>query len=357
MRLLKKIPMYIFIAINLLMIVAMNFCAYTSYLHPQSHPHLAYFGLMFPVFLVATACFVPFWLIFKWKLTALPLVGMLLCAGSVRTYVPVNIPVTPPEGCLKFLSYNVMSFGDDRKSPWEENPILHYMLESGADIICMQEGRKDFIDKALDTIARIYPYYSLELTPNNYIACFSKFPIDSVMKFDYPSKSNASYVYEMLVDEDTVLVINNHFESYRLSKEDKADYKSIFENYKHPDQNDSDLKYLTLTDKLAHCDSLRGIQTDSVAAFVERNRGRYIIACGDFNSSPISYTHRRMTEELNDAYTRTGNGPGLSYNRSGMYFRLDNILVSPNITAYGAKVDRSIKTSDHYPIYCFVKLE
>ena len=80
-----------------------------------------------------------------------------------------------------------------------------------------------------------------------------------------------------------------------------------------------------------------------------------MIVCGDFNTSPISYTHRRLTEYLNDAYTRTGNGVGNSYNRSGMYFRIDNILVSPDITPYGAIVDKSIKTSDHYPIFCFIK--
>ena len=65
----------------------------------------------------------------------------------------------------------------------------------------------------------------------------------------------------------------------------------------------------------------------------------------------------RLAEELDDAYTRSGNGPGISYHLSGMYFRLDHIFVSPNIKAYGAKVDNTIQDSDHYPIYCFINLE
>ena len=355
MKLLKTIPLFLFIAINLLVIVAMNFCAYTSTLPPQDHPTLSYYGLMFPAFLVVDVFFVVFWLIFKWKVAALPLAGMLLCVSSVRAYFPLNVSATPPEGSIKILSYNVMAFGKGSEQDWESNPILNYMMASGADIICLQEANKAIIDKAMDRIVEVYPYHSLELRSDNYILCFSKFPICNVEMIDYPTKSNYSFVYTVLVGGDTLWVINNHLESYRLSDEDKADYKSIIKNYKHPERNDSETKYLGLVDKLAYHDSIRGYQVDSVAKFVERHTGQYVIACGDFNASPISYPHHRMTELLNDAYTRSGNGAGVSYNRSGMYFRLDHIFVSPNITPYAAKVDKTIKESDHYPISCFVK--
>ena len=357
MKLLKTIPLIIFIAINLFLIVAMNFCAYTSLLPPQDFPGFSYFGLMFPVFLVANLCFVPFWLIFKWKLTALPVAGMLLCAGGIRAYAPFNVSSTPPEGCLKVLSYNVMAFGDEKTFGLEKNPILRYVLDSDADILCLQEARKNFVDRALAQFDSLYPYNSLELTPDNYLACFSRYPILSVTRIDYPSDNNRSFAYEVLVGEDTLLVINNHLESYRLSREDKDDYKSIIVNYQHPEANDTETKYQGLTEKLSWHDSIRGLQVDSVAAFIEQNQGRPMVVCGDFNATPISYSHYRLTRLLNDAYTRTGNGPGLSYNRSGMYFRLDHILVSSNVAAYGAKVDRSISVSDHYPIYCFIKLE
>ena len=157
--------------------------------------------------------------------------------------------------------------------------------------------------------------------------------------------------------EDTLLVINNHLESYKLSPEDKDDYNSILKNYKHPEENDSETKYLSLTEKIALHDSIRGLQVDSVADFMLRNQGRHAVLCGDLNATPVSYVHHRLTKYLDDAYTRSGNGPGISYNMSRMYFRLDHILVSPNVKAYGAKVDNTIKHSDHYPISCFVKLE
>ena len=357
MKLLKTIPLVLFIAINLLMIVAMNFCAYTSCLPPQDMPQWSYFGLMFPFFLAANVFFVVFWLIFKWKWVLLPLAGMAFCANSVRAYFPINLPKEHPVGSIKVLSYNVEAFGKEKSGGWEENPIMQYLLRSGADVICLQEAQKSIVDSALDSISVIYPYHHFELETDNYITCFSKFPIESVTKIDYPTTTNHSYVYEMQVGEDTLLLINNHLESYRLSPEDKDNYKSIIKNYKHPEQNDSETKYLSLTEKIMTHDSIRGMQVDSVVAFVAKNRGKHIVLCGDLNSTPISYVHHCLTEELDDAYTRSGNGVGISYHRSGMYFRIDHILVSPNIKAYGAKVDSSIKDSDHYPIYCFIKLE
>ena len=357
MRLLKTIPLLFFIAINLLMIVAMNFCAHTSWLPPQDFSKWSYWGLMFPVFLAINVLFVLFWLIFKWKLILLPLAGMALCANSVRAYFPINFPSEPPAGSIKVLSYNVMAFGNDESTSWNENPIMRYLLGSEADIICLQEAKKRLVDDAMDSISSIYPYSHYQLENDNYVAFLSKFPIVSVKKIEYPSATNHSYAYEILVKEDTLLVINNHLESYKLTTEDTDDYKSILQNYKHPEQNDSETKYLSLTEKIANHDSIRGLQADSVAAYVERNQGRYIVLCGDLNATPISYIHYRLTNYLDDAYTRCGNGPGISYNKNRMYFRIDHILVSPNIKAYGTKVDNSIKHSDHYPISCFVKLE
>ena len=357
MKRLKRIMLIISVVINLLLIGAMLLCAYSAYFPAQNHPHLSYLGLMFPVFLIANVCAIPFWLIFRWKFCAIPIVGMLLCAGSIRTYIPINIPSAPPEGSYKILSYNVMSFGKSSNADWEENPILLYLLGSDADIICLQEARKSYIDIAIPKIEEFYPYHTVELMPNSYTACFSKYPIVSTTKIDYPSVNNSSFAYEILMGKDTLLLINNHLESYRLDNDDKEDYKSIIENYNNPTLNNSKIKYIHLTDKLAHGDSIRGIQADSVAAYIARHIDRHIISCGDFNSSPISYVHHKMVENLYDAFVNNGCGPGISYNRSGMYFRIDHILASPNVKTYGTAIDNTIDVSDHYPIISYFTFE
>ncbi len=348
---LKYIPLTFFVAVNILCVAAMNLSAYSSWLPPQTYPDYSYFGLLFPVFLVANVLFVFFWLTFKRWFVLLPLLGMLCCGWAIRTYMPFNINKDAPADALKVMSYNVMMFeGADKDVPWQDKPIVRYIIDSGADIVCLQET--GWMDKAiqyrnLDMLS--YPYKSLYTAKNIGLACLSKYPIINARKIDYESRSNCSFAYDILIGKDTILLVNNHFESYKLSQQDKDDYKELINATK---DTKAEQMYEALTDKLIAANKIRGPQADSVAAFVNANLDRYshVIVCGDFNDSPLSYTHHALTRHLNDAYTRAGNGPGLSYNRSGMYFRLDHILVSENIVPYRTVVDKSIKSSDHYPV-------
>lgn len=335
----------------------MNFCAYTGYLNPAEHPNYSYFDLAFPAFLFADACFVLFWLIVKWKLVLLPLLGMLLCAHSVRTYFPINIPHEVPDGAIKILSYNVMNFGGGPmdKTDLKDNPIVDYILNSDADIVCIQEGTVVGHEQLVAILSKKYPYIQQGAADGcHYNVCISKHPIIEAKNIPYESKTNKSYAYTVVIGEDTLLVVNNHFESYKLKDGDKKDYKDII---MHPKDDSNKEKYGSLIHKLIAANEVRGPQADRVAEYIDSIPCKYKIACGDFNDSPLSYTHRRMTRTLNDAYTRSGFGPGISFHTDGMFFRIDNILVSDNIETYQTKVDNSIDKSDHYPIVSYLILK
>ena len=354
---LKLIPLYIFIAINVFVIVAMNFCAHSAYLHPTYHPTISYFGLAFPAFLVMNLCFVIFWALVKRRCVLIPLIGMCLCPVSIRTYFPINYRPAPPDGAIKFLSYNVMNFGGKPMADldYESNPISEYILNSGADIVCIQEGIVTGLKNFKDALSETYPYIQEGAEDGcHYNVCISKFPIVDSQEVHYESKTNKSYAYKILIGEDTVLVVNNHFESYHLHDEDRANYKDII---RHPKNDSTVIKYDSLVHKLELRNSVRGLQADRVAEYMDSVPCKYKIACGDFNDPSLSYTHHRMTRTLNDAFTRSGMGPGTSYNQSGMYFRIDNILVSPSIATYRTKVDNSISESDHYPILSYLILK
>lgn len=350
----KKIPLYIFIATNLLVIVAMNFCAYSAYLPPQVYPNWSYFGMMFPAFFLMNFAFVGFWLVFKRKLALLSVAGMAMCGWAVRTFYPVNYKCERPDDCIKVLTYNVMHLNTTDYPYYSENPIVAYIRYSNADIVCLQEFKEIGETDSLWTIlGEEYKYIDVQKNRGNDLVLLSRYPILSTERIVYESKTNVSYAYEVLKGEDTIMVINNHLESFRLTPEDKDDYKNLL---KHPKDDEAKERYEGLTTKLAEANAVRGSQADSVAAYIERCKAKYVVACGDFNDVPVSYTHHRLTRILNDAYTRSGNGMGVSYNQSLMYFRIDNMLCSPNIEPYGAKVDDFIKASDHYPLYCYLKL-
>lgn len=340
----------LFIALNLIPLSAMKFCEYAATLPPQEYPDLSYVGMSFPVWLALSLAFVVFWLIFNRKVMLASIVGMLFSVSSIRTYWPVNIDREIPEGCIKVLSYNTHYFGmQDLDS---SNEVLNYILDTDADIACLVEANIAE-ENARNWFGDKYPYILDDTTNLNDFVLLSKFPVLDCERIDYEAATNSSYAYRLNIGGDTVIVIANHLESYKLTDVEKDEYKTMV---RHPKDEQNILRFDSLTTKIKTANVIRASQVDSVAAYVERNAGRSIICCGDFNDPTISYTHHRLTRVLNDAYTRSGNGPGISYNASGMYFRIDYILTSPNITAYGAKVDKYSRISDHYPIFSYLKI-
>lgn len=346
--------MFTLIAVNLVMIAAMVVCAYSCYISPHTHPNISYLGMAFPGMLIINVLFVPVWLILKRRFTYIPILGLLLCSGAIRSYCPINLFASEDDADLKFISYNVFQMGDStKKNIPSENPILLYLLEQDADIVCVQEAINIDHGDNLDTLKTKYPYFDRQNTYNNTMAVLSKYPIIDITDLDNDEVRMRTVAYRIKVNEDTVLVLNNHFESFKLHENEKESYEEII---RHPDDKSNEQRIDSLLLKVVDANSARALQVDWLAEYVNHCTEKYIIVCGDFNDNPISYTHHKMTEHLNDSYTRGGNGPGWTYNRSAMYFRIDNILVSENIKTCKSCVDNSIDTSDHYPIISWLKL-
>lgn len=200
---------------------------------------------------------------------------------------------------------------------------------------------------------KAYPYQSIHQQGKGdvQLACFSKFPILSIHPIEYKSNYNGSMRYVLNVNNDTLTLINNHLESNKLTKEDRGIYEDMI---KDPNAKKVKTGLRQLIRKLAEASAIRASQADSVARVIAESKYPTTIVCGDFNDGSISYTHRILTQELDDAFTQSGKGLGISYNLNKFYFRIDNILISSNLKAYNCTVDRSIKASDHYPIWCYI---
>lgn len=353
---------WILLGFNGIFAALMILCAYSPYISPTLFPVLACSGLAFPIFFIANILWLFFWVIFHRRYSLLSLVSMFICYGAIRAYVPINLfQEAPPENALKILSYNVMGYNKSEPHTKElPNKILAYLSTSNADIICLQEAMfnkwgsnhlsKEIIEKEMSD----YPYYLHTAGNGNAWECFSKYPILSEKKINYSSKGNGSIAYEIKVGKDTILLINNHLESNKLTTEEKTAYRDmIIDPEKQKFKNTS----LQLLKKIAEAASVRAPQADTIAKIIKNSHHKYIIACGDFNDSPISYVHHTIGENLNDAFINSGNGIGISFNKNGFYFRIDHILTSKNIKTYKCTVDKSIKTSDHYPIWSFIRLD
>ena len=340
----------VFILGNLVVGTGFLCCAYSPLLSPVAHPVLACAGLFFPFFLLALIVLAVVGLFHGWKFMCLPLLLLLAGGGAVATYTPFGGGEEPTDGeVLKFLTYNVMNMYGDAED--ESLPVQHYIQESDADVVCLQEYQWD----AQETrkVFPMYPYRKLLKASNgNGMACLSRFPILSVEQIPYESGSNASFLLRLNIKGDTLTLICNHLESNKLDAHDKEVYEGLL---KSPEEQNvkSDSKYLL--HKLADAVAIRGLQADSVAQAISRQSGKYLLVCGDFNDSPISYAHHTIGKGLTDAYREAGWGPGFSYNRNFLYFRIDHLFVNKGFKVLKCRVDNSISASDHYPLWCLVE--
>lgn len=352
----KQFVFQLFAGANITTIIAMLLVGYADRINPALHPSLANLGLLLPVMLSINLGFLVFWIFFHPKHVWIPLLGFLACYQPIRVYFPINLPKQTPEGAIKVLSYNVWFFGG-YGFEHENNPVLNFIKEQGADIVCLQESDAwgKYAAKAKAQMDSLYPYHAGSHAKNkgDIMDIYSRHPIISQEDINYPSEGNHSTAFYLKIHGDTVIVINNHLESIGLSPEDKANFKGVVKGNIKGDSAQISTK--TLIKKLGEASSIRAAQADAIAQYIAAHRDKSVILCGDFNDGPNSYARRTIAKQLRDCYIETANGPGISYHLGGFYVRIDHMMCSKDWTPYNCKIDNKIKASDHYPIYCWLK--
>lgn len=347
-------------AFNLLTALLLIGCAYSPMLPAEEMPLLALSGLAFPFVLGANVIFLLFWLILYRPFMLVSLLSCVLCFPQIRALSPINFFRQKPKGeSIKVVSYNILSSNLKKTTANKENPMIAYLESTGADIICLQEFPFAAVkgDASTQKLFAEYPYKSYMVSDDSelsahFLACLSKYPILSVDKLDFNSTSNGCTRYRILHEDDTLVVYNCHLQSNSLNADNKSSYEQLLTN---PKGNINEEATKELVKKLREATAKRAAQATILMADVNKQTSPYIIVCGDFNDSPISYTRKLLTEVLDDAYINSGNGPGFSYNRNKMYYRIDHILHSKDFKSYACIVDCTIKTSDHYPISCYLE--
>lgn len=352
---LKRIALQMMAGANAFTVAALLMTGYAGHINPETSPWLTNAGLIFPAFLVINMIFLVFWLLFKPVGAVIPFIGMLMAFVPIRQYMPMNIPRQAPDDAIKILSYNVWAFGTDRNADGT-SPIVRYITDSDADIICLQESSKPYdIQQQFDSLLyNKYQYHdTLKCGDSEVIEVISKFRIKSKEKIDYISEGNLSGAFQLEIDGKDVLVINNHLETTGLTLEERKKFKEMLKG--DINRTSAREQSILLIDKLGTAAKTRAPEARSVASYIRKHAYQSIICTGDFNDGPLSYAHKVIHDELTDCYIASGNGPGISYHLSGFYVRIDNIFCSSDWQPYACKVDNSIQSSDHYPIVCFLK--
>lgn len=357
LRQLKLFTRRLIAGANVATIVVMLLLGYSGVVSPVSHPKACVLSLLFPALIWVNVAFLVFWAVFYRRYILIPLAGFLLAWGPLRTYVPVNLPHKTPEGSIKVLSFNIWNFATHKAPKDKPNPIMEYILNSGADIVCLQEYSPHEAKKLkIDSLVRpVYPYIDTVRAKRstNVNAIFSKYPIVGKEHAYTLQWSTVTGVFKVLIDGDTVAVVNCHLETNSLSYAEKKEFKHMIKGEMGKDTMRT--TSLKLIDKLAIAAVKRAPQAEAVAQYIKEHKGQSMIVCGDFNDNPLSYVYRTIADGLTDCYVSTANGPGWSFHASNIYVRIDNILCTSDWEPYNCKVDRKITLSDHYSIYCWLK--
>jgi endonuclease/exonuclease/phosphatase family metal-dependent hydrolase len=263
---------------------------------------------------------------------------------------------------VKILTFNTHIFNNHRDDSFEK--IAEFIKESDADIVCLQEfghyhrygtSKKDIL-KFFDSI---YPYRHIWFKNQNKwgengLATFSRYPIVKKKKIEYKSADNISIYSDIVIDGDTIRLINNHLESNKLNKEDRKFAEKLIDESKKQEILDAGLK---IGSRLVTGAKNRMQQASAVRQTIEETN-HPTIALGDFNDVPLSFTYKTIKEDMQDAYAKGGNwGYHWTYNKSIMLFPIDHILASKEFEITDCTVHREMKESDHYPMSCVLQIK
>lgn len=338
---------------------------------PADYWMLAFFGLGYPVILLVNTLFVIYWAITLRVQVLISLIAIVLGARTFDNFYHIQFfsnkrtmaeLAEQPDSVYKIMSYNVRLFD---LYNWNNNTktrdrIFNLLAEESPDIVCFQEfyyeDHKDF--NSLDTMQsfmkakNIHVEITTTVQKTNHfgLATFTRFPIINKGKITFDKTSNRCIYTDMLIGADTVRVYNMHLQSIRFGKEDYQ-FISDISNDKEVDEFAG---AKNLMSRMKRAFVRRAWQAEVISAHI-RNCPYKVIACGDFNDPPTSYTYATLTRGLYDAFKISGSGLGRTFIDRFPSFRIDYILHSKDIkSADFETIAREL--SDHYPITCSFKV-
>lgn len=335
--------------------VLLTLCGLSTFVTPARFPLIGVFVLGFPFLLAAASVFIVLAATFRVRHWWVLLIGVLINAWAVRIYLPINLPQEDVEDGLTVLSFNVQNFIATKDDSIYGETICNYILESESDVVCLQEAphhNKRFLQEVAPMLNRSFAYRdSVELPKSSYLNIYSRLPIIG-REIVANGESNHCAAFTLLDGSDTIYVVNCHLRSMGLSPEEKAGFSGIVHDADTLSNSEKRHESKMLITKIAAASVKRAEQVDKLCEYLERQQGKRIILCGDFNDTPISYAHNRVSSYLKDCYAATATGFGRSFNANSMLVRIDHMFCSKHFKPHACRIDQSVLYSDHYPIRC-----
>jgi endonuclease/exonuclease/phosphatase family metal-dependent hydrolase len=155
-----------------------------------------------------------------------------------------------------------------------------------------------------------------ELSP----AIYSRHPIVKAERID----SMKNFVWaDVVIRKDTIRLYNLHLHTTAI----RRDEGRYIENHEYLEEEGDMEKLRSMVNRLSENNKLRSTQADTISHIIAESPYP-VIVCGDFNDTPVSYTYRRVSRKLQDAFREAGRGYSHTYRGFFDMLRIDYILFS-----------------------------
>jgi len=356
---LKRILYWILLGLNTILAATLLISYLAVHISPGDFILPAYFGLAYPYLLIANIILVIIWAMLLRFEAFISLAVILIGFNHFSNYIKLTKPSGEKEGAFKMLSYNVrlFNFFETKKGTGSEKKYLEFIKAQDCDIICIQEyfvqGDPSANDKLVKSMLGGKYFSHLKLIDrgkNRYygIATYSRFPIIKKGEIVHPGSSSLTIFTDIVIQQDTFRIYNNHLQSFRLKKMEKSFLEEMTSEEK---ETIEEVKSLSASLKKGFV--RRSLQAQVVKEHI--NSSKYpVIVAGDFNDTPVSYTYRKIRKGLNDSFVNSGYGAGFTYKGNYPPNRIDYILYSNALINNHFDILR-VKYSDHYPIVAWLR--
>lgn len=250
-----------------------------------------------------------------------------------------------PKNTIRILTYNVRSFyADNGESSADE--VARFIDSLKPDIVCLQEfsvglaNRSPRFEKLYARYKQAYFGRGTEEARPQMILSTHK-----ILRSGVILTPRSSVWADIQIGKDTVRVMSNHLQSTGITALDNA----YITGYEYLSDTAREEKIRSIVERFHHNSALRADQVDSIRGHLDSLAPDKRIICGDFNDTPISYTYRKLSRRMQDAFSEAGSGYSHTFRGFFNALRIDYVLLSDDFEVIGYEVP-DVHWSDHLPV-------
>jgi endonuclease/exonuclease/phosphatase family metal-dependent hydrolase len=355
----KRFTRNILLAVNIFVVLLLLTAYLSIYINPATVAFPALFGLAYPYIVAANLVMILIWILFRKWYAIISIVVISAGIGYIHNFIRFTNHGSEEHHDLKLMSYNIRLFNFYEESERDTHrKMLQLLRKEDPGILCLQEyfvrgdpaaGERKLKEGLGGKLNTHFKLIKSGPVSRYGIATITRYPVIYRGDVVHPGSSSLTIFTDIVVDNDTFRIYNNHLQSFRLRRMEGNFLNEIAGEERNSSMTNITGIYRSLTRGFAS----RALQVDRVKRHMETSPYPVIVA-GDFNDTPVSYTYRRMRHGLEDAFVEAGYGAGFTYRGKYPPNRIDFILYNDEIRCTDFDIVK-VRYSDHYPIIAYFR--